>query len=191
VTGASRPLQQIAALALLALLLALLYGAAVQPVLQRQAADRQRLEQARATLARNQALLERKAAILAELESRRAARPAAPLHLSGASPSQAAAALQALIKEAALAAGTRLDSVEALSGERARVDGPARLVVRARLTADTRSLQAMLHRLEAARPLLLVDQLYVRSRSGRTEDARLHLDVRFDVTGFLGPEAAG
>jgi hypothetical protein len=169
--------QRIAAVLLL-VLLALAVDAALQPLRQFDDTTALRLAQARQTMARYRA-------VLAEADAPAAA-PTGVL-LEGASASQAAAALQGQIKQAASAAGARLDSVEALN------DGgdAGRLVLRARLTADTASLQAMLHRLESARPVLLVDQLYVRGRTGQAEKAGLHLDVRFDVIGFLAPEAGG
>lgn len=168
--------QRVVAVLLLALL-ALMVDAALEPLRRHTATAEMRLDQARATLARYRSLL-------AEAE---APPPAATgVLLADASASQAAAALQGRLKQAATSAGARLDSVEALGnpGE----DG--RLVLRARLTADTKSLQAMLYRLEATRPALLIDELYVRGRSGQAENAGLHLDVRFDVIGFLAPEAS-
>ncbi|MEQ9640281.1 MAG: type II secretion system protein GspM [Alphaproteobacteria bacterium] len=171
--GLSPPFQKIVAVLLLALLV-LLVDAALEPLRLSQAQGARELAQARATLARYRAVADDETAPAATTDAL----------LVGASTSQAAAALQAQIKEAAIAAGARLDSVEALT---ATEDG--RLVLRARLTADTRSLQAMLHRLEAARPVLLIDELYVRARTGRAEGAGLHLDVRFDVIGFPEPAA--
>lgn len=169
----SPAVQKIVALLLLALL-ALLVDAGLQPLRDSRAETARELAQARATLARYRAVAD---------DTSRPVDTAQAL-LAGASVSQAAAALQAQIKAAASAAGARLDSVEALN-----TVAEGRLVLRARLTADTKSLQAMLYRLEAARPVLLIDQLYVRGRTGRAEGAGLNLDVRFDVIGFPEPGA--
>ena len=163
---------------LLLLLVALAVDAVLRPLRDASETAQLRLGQARESVARYRTLL-------AEADAPPAA--STGVLLDGASASQVAAALQGRIKQAATASGARLDSVEALS------DGgdAGRLVMRARLTADTKSLQGMLHRLESTRPVLLVDQLYVHSRTGQAENAGLHLDVRFDVIGFLAPEAGG
>ena len=168
-TSLSPPIQKVVAVLLLALLV-MMVDAALEPLRRGHDLNQRELAQARATLARYRAVAGDDGATPIDTKT---------ALLAGASASQAAAALQAQIKDAAIAAGARLDSVEALN---AAADG--RLVLRARLTADTASLQAMLHRLEAARPVLLIDELYVRARTGRAEGAGLHLDVRFDVIDF-------
>ena len=166
-TSLSPPIQKVVAVLLLALLV-MMVDAALEPLRRGHDLNQRELAQARATLARYRAVAGDDGATPIDTKT---------ALLAGASASQAAAALQAQIKDAAIAAGARLDSVEALN---AAADG--RLVLRARLTADTASLQA-------ARPVLLIDELYVRARTGRAEGAGLHLDVRFDVIGFPEPGA--
>ncbi len=176
----NRLAQRLAAVCLLLLVVAVGYVGLGGPLAAQYAALAQR--EAQTALA-----LERYRRIVARTEAPRvgAGRSDLPLngiYLPGDSPAQAVAALQDRVKSAVAEAGARLGSVEVLAP---RVDdGVARQAVRARFAADTRSLQQVLHRLEASRPLLLLDNLYVRARDARSDKTRLRLDVRIDVAGF-------
>lgn len=169
----------------LALLLALLAGAwlaVVQPLLGWRAAAGARLAEAGATLMRYRTVagqseeIVRQAAALRDVAEREA------LFLPGATEGQAAAALQDVIKAAVGSADARADSIQALE---ATADGAlTRITMRVRLSADTKSLQRLLHALEAGRPVVLLDGLYVRARSFRADAQERNLDLRFDVIGF-------
>lgn len=176
----SRMLQRLAAVALLLLVVLVGYAGLAAPLATHYAALAQREQQTALLLARYQRIVARAEAPRAETGL-----PDLPLneiYLPGDSPAQAVAALQDRVKSAATDAGARLGSVEVLAPR--ADDGLTRQAVRARLTADTGSLQQMLHRLEASRPLLLLDNLYVRARDTRSDTSRLRLDVRIDVVGF-------
>lgn len=182
----SRVLQRLAAVALLLVVVFVGYAGLAVPSLQHYAALAQREQQ-------TARLLERYQRVVARAEAPRAATalpelPLKELYLPGGSPAQAVAALQDRVKSAAADAGARLGSVEVLAPRTA--DGLTRQAVRARLSADTRSLQQVLHTLESSRPLLLLDNLYVRARDTRSDTTRLRLDVRVDVIGFA-VEAGG
>jgi general secretion pathway protein M len=168
-----------------ALLLALAAGAwvlAVRPLLQWRAEARARLDEAAATLVRHRAVAARADEIAAETAALRDLAEREALFLPGASEGQAAAALQDAIKAAMASAGARADSVQALD---AIAEGALTTVaMRVRLSADTQALQRLLHALEAGRPILLVDGLYVRARTVRADAAERNLDVRLDVVGF-------
>lgn len=178
----NRMLHRLLAVALLLLVVLLGYAGLVVPLIGQYAALAQRDEQ-------TAQLLDRYRRIVARAEAPRpeTGMPDLPLneiYLPGDSPAQAVAALQNRVKTAAAEAGARLGSVEVLAP---RVDGGVtRQAVRARLSADTQSLQHVLHGLETARPLLLLDNLYVRARDTRSGGADMRLDVRFDVVGFAG-----
>ena len=174
----------------LALLLALLAAgwAAAQPLLAWRRAAETRLDAAAATLARNRGVvaqadeIAREAAALRDVASRES------LFLPGATEGQAAAALQDVVKAAVIAADARADSIQALE---ATSDGAlTRIVMRVRLTADTKSLQSLLHALEAGRPVALLEEVYVRARAFRADGQERNLDVRFDVVGFAQTGAA-
>ena len=176
----SRMLQRLAAVALLLLVVFVGYAGLAAPLAAHYAALAQREQQTALVLARYQRIVAR-----AEAPQTTAGLPDLSLndvYLPGDSPAQAVAALQDRVKSAAANAGARLGSVEVLAP---RSDGGlTRQAVRARLTADTGSLQQVLHRLESSRPLLLLDNLYVRARDTRSDTSQLRLDVRVDVAGF-------
>ncbi len=181
----SRILQRLAAVALLLLVVVVGYAGLAAPL----AAHYAVLEQRERQTAR---LLERYRRIVARTEAPSAATgthnlPLTEIYLPGESPAQAVAALQDRVKFAAADAGARLGSVEVLAP---RADGGLnRQAVRARFTADTQSLQKVLHSLESSRPLLLLNNLYVRARDTRSDTSQLRLDIRIDVVGFAGGAA--
>lgn len=170
------------ALALLLAAFAAAWLLAVEPLLAWRAGAQARLDETAATLARHRAIAARADEIAAEAAALRDLAERESLFLPGASEGQAAAALQDAIKAAMLAADARADSVQAL--DPATDGGVTTIAMRVRLTADTKSLQRLLHALEAGRPVLLVDGLYVRARTFRAEAAERNLDVRLDVIGF-------
>ena len=140
----SRILQRLAAVALLLLVVVVGYAGLAAPLAVHYAALAQREQ-------RTALLLERYQRIVVRTEAPQAAGdlPGLPLdeiYLPGDSPAQAVAALQDRVKFATADAGARLGSVEVLAP---RADGGLiRQAVRARLTADTGSLQKVLHGLK-------------------------------------------
>ena len=178
----NRILQRLAAVVLLLIVVLVGYAGLAAPLAAHYAALAQREQQTTLLLARYQRMVARGEAPRAETGLPDL--PLSDIYLPGDSPAQAVAALQDRVKSAASNAGARLGSVEVLAPRAA--DGLTRQAVRARLTADTGSLQQMLHRLEAGRPLLLLDSLYVRARDTRSDTSQLRLDVRVDVVGFAG-----
>jgi hypothetical protein len=174
--------RRLLALALLLGAVGAIWLAVVQPLLAWRAAAEQRLAEADATLARYRVVagqsddIVRQAGQLRDLAEREA------LFLPGATEGQAAAALQDVIKAAVAAADARADSIQALE---ATADGAlTRIAMRVRLSADTASLQRLLHALEAGRPVVLLEGVYVRARSLRADAQERNLDVRFDAVGF-------
>lgn len=173
---------RLVALALLLAALAGLWLVAVAPLLEWRNGAQARLDEAATTLARHRAIASRADEIAAEAAALRDLADRESLFLPGASEGQAAAALQDAIKAAMLTAEARADSIQALDPV---VEGAlTAIAMRVRLSADTKSLQRLLHALEAGRPVLLVDGLYVRARSFRADAAERNLDIRLDVVGF-------
>lgn len=113
----------------------------------------------------------------------------AQLLLPGVTESAAAASLQQLAGEAALQAGAMLLSFELLAGT--DQDAPLQaLTGRVRMTGGSNALRALLHALEIRRPLLRLDNLFIRARSGLDTIPGGHLDIQLDITGYrLLPKA--
>lgn len=172
----ARWLSRTAALALLALVVALLGAGLVAPYLRQVAAVAMRIDSHQAILDRYRALLGRPAP---------ATDPAptlAGLALPGGSPAQAAAALQEILSAFASKAGLRLEGVQVLPSEAA--PGPARLSVRVRGRGEMPALERFLYAVEAARPVLVTENLRVQGR--RDEPI---LDIQLEVVGFMAEPA--
>jgi len=106
------------------------------------------------------------------------------LLLPGESAAAAAAYLQQRMGEVAADSGALLLSFELLPVTNTG-DAPLKAVTgRIRVTANTQSLRALLHAVESHRPLLLLDNLFVRARSDQDSVPGGHLDVQMDVSGF-------
>lgn len=136
-------------------------------------------------LARLHGLAARRDGLQREVEALRRAPVLQNVFLASGSEAQAAATLQERMKRAAAAAGARLISLEALPPR--SQDGGEQLGLRVRLVGDTPALQKLVYALEVGRPFVLLDALYVRSRSVAAGSREPHLDIRFDVWGFLAP----
>jgi general secretion pathway protein M len=181
--------RRLVALALLIGCVAAAWFAIVQPLLDWRTAAEDRLAEAEATLMRFRTVaaqsddIVRQAATLRDVAEREA------LFLPGATEGQASAALQDAIKGAVDAADARADSIQAL--ETSAEGGLTRIAMRVRLTADTKSLQRLLHALEAGRPVVLLDGVDVRARSFRADGQERNLDVRFDAVGFAQTGGGG
>jgi general secretion pathway protein M len=106
-------------------------------------------------------------------------------YLAGSNVGIVAAALQAQLKGLVLRAGGEIKSSLVLPGKTDSVG--QRIAVRIQMVASIAPLQQVLHDIEAANPLLLVDALDVRviSRSHQAADEEPLLDIRFDVSGFV------
>jgi|GWRWMinimDraft_10_1066017.scaffolds.fasta_scaffold04080_2 general secretion pathway protein M len=106
------------------------------------------------------------------------------LLLPGESAAAAAAYLQQRMGEIAADSGALLLSFELLPVTNTD-DAPLKAAMgRIRVTANTQSLRALLHAVESHRPLLLLDNLFVRARSDQDSVPGGHLDVQMDVSGF-------
>lgn len=172
---------RIAALLLLAAACLLVLFGAVAPYLQVLAQSQQRLQAASAQLSIYSQTLARSTAGAADTggENRLAG-----LLLPGTSMAAAAAYLQQQTGGLAAHSGALLLSFE-LPPPLDAGEAPLQAVSgRIRVTANTTSLRALLHALESHRPLLLLDNVYVRARSDQDTVPGGHLDVQMDVTGY-------
>lgn len=101
----------------------------------------------------------------------------------------ASAELQNIVKTAVADAGGQLTSTQGLPGK--LTDGFLRVAVKVRMTGTTEALVGVLHTIESAVPVLLVDQLDinpvrgVRNRKTNKIDPSDQLNVSFEVISFL------
>lgn len=105
----------------------------------------------------------------------------------------ASAELQNIIKKAVSEAGGQLSSTQGLPGK--LEDGFFRVAVRVRMTASMETLSSVLHSLENAVPVLIVEQLDaspvrgLRNRVTNKVDTSLQLNVSFQVVSFMRGQA--
>ncbi len=177
-----------AALAVLAVLAVAAYGAVVEPIAARYPTQAE-IADARALLGRFQHLRSRTEALAESLRALESAAPVAGLFVGGGSDAQAAARLQGRIKAVSDAAGTEIITIQTLpvtdAGDHRRVG------LSVRMTANTRLLQQVFHEIESGAPPLVLDNVFVRARTRTARAAGQHLDVTFDVFGFMRPDEAG
>ncbi|HSV28130.1 MAG TPA: type II secretion system protein GspM [Candidatus Omnitrophota bacterium] len=160
----------------------------MMPVLDHHAGQQERIALLESQLARLKAAAAQREDLKRQQAELAARRGKSGLLLTGGSEALATATLQNMIKTAVARAGGELRSTQALpvtAGQGAR-----RLTVRALLSTDVEGLRTFLHAIEAGRPLLFVDDLDVRARPGGRDDDgdRVALEIRVDVTGYLGGE---
>ena len=112
------------------------------------------------------------------------------VYLAGNTDSLAAAGLQEDVSAKIGRAGGTLRSVQILP---ATSDGDFKKVsVRVQLTATLAAFSELLYSLEAARPFVFVDNLDIKNRRTRSNDANQdpELIIRFDLYGYLRPRTS-
>jgi hypothetical protein len=117
---------------------------------------------------------------------------AGPVAAAGAGPagllysdmpeSQAAATLQETVKSAAGAARVQVQGLQVLRSE--PMPGAVRIGVRVRGSGDIASLRGLIYAIEAARPVLYLDNLQVQSHAMTPAAATAPLDFQLDISGF-------
>ena len=188
-SGLSSAATRLAALAVLAAIALAAYGAVIAPIAARYRATEAEIADARALLGRFQDLGARAQALAEGLATLESAAPVAGLFIGGGSDAQAAARLQERIKAISDAAGTEIITIQTLP---VTEDGDHRRVgLTVRMTADTGLLQQVFHEIEGGAPPLVLDNVFVRARTRTARAAGQHLDVSYDVFGFLRPDVGG
>lgn len=105
----------------------------------------------------------------------------------------ASAELQNIVKTAVADAGGQLTSTQGLPGK--ELDGFFRVAVKVRMTGSMEALVGVLHSIETAVPVLLVDQLDInpvrgaRNRKTNKIEPSDQLNVSFQVVSFLRSQA--
>lgn len=108
--------------------------------------------------------------------------------LAQETPALASAELQQYVKRAIGQSGGGLVSTQVVPSEQKAGIVEATVKVRMRGSSDT--VQKLFYRLEAGRPLVFIDNVSLRT-TGRSGVAKgQHLDVRFDLTGYLRPPSS-
>ncbi len=188
----SKPVRQLAAVALLVAAGLALYGAAVEPAWHYFTAARERIAEGRVLLGRLEAATGRRGEV-EELRRRAEAAPTARLTLKGDTEAIRLAALQTTIGEAASRRGVRVVSARALPA--IEIDGRRLLGVRFDMRTDLATLQALLHGIETGEPMLLVHGLQLRaaggSGGGAAAGAAPTLDAGLSVFGVEPASRAG
>ncbi|MGH6942671.1 MAG: type II secretion system protein GspM [Geminicoccaceae bacterium] len=171
------------------------YGLIVAPVLAAYEDAEQRIEQARALLARYVALAEQRPALAERLAEQQERAASAPGYLQGPSDALAAAQLQDRVKSVVEAAGGKLRSTQILPAKPADAD-PAirRTALRVQFVVTIEGLTKTLYALETGQPYLLTDELTVHEQRVRRRrnapDLQPTLDVSLEVFGYLRQEPA-
>lgn len=180
-----RPLRQIAAVALLLLVIAGVAMTTVMPLTARVAELREEIEAERVVLGRLAAVAAR-AGETAEHERIGRAALESGAYLKGESQALLAAGLQTTLAQLAAASRVRFASTRALPP---RERDATRLIgVSVQFKAEVEQLRAVLFRIESHQPFLFVEGLQVRPVSPFSQSSpELNglLDVRLDVFGAL------
>ena len=182
---ASTAAARLAAAAILIALAVAAYAAVVDPVVTRYRDTQAEIADARTLLDRFKRLSTRTEALADTLRALERAAPLDGLFVGGESEAQAAARLQERIKAVGDAAGVALITIQTLPVTEAQ--DHRRIGLGVRMTADTRLLQKVFHEIESGVPRLVLDNVFVRGRTRTARNAGQHLDVTYDVFGFISP----
>lgn len=148
---------------------------------------RSTIETSAEQVASYRALIASESAVRKAKQEFAAARSDAGLFIEAGNADLAAAQLQTKVKEIVAASGGTLVSTQNLPSS--SQDDPGKVIVRVRMKGDVDALAKVLYEVEAHRPLMLVDDLDIRSRktvTGRRGQRRtvFSLDADFNLAAF-------
>jgi general secretion pathway protein M len=180
-----------AALALLGLLLMAAYAVVLHPLFGRYEGYQSTLQDLQSHLARYRAVAAERGAVEKRIEAFRRERGNVEVYLRNATSTLASAELQERIKQVVEGGGGTLVSTQTLPD---RSDGGlVQVAIKVRMKGEVESMQKVFYELESGRPLLFIDNVFVRSRMirrGRNLDTAADLDINFDVVGYMRAEPA-
>ena len=182
------PASRLAALGLLLVVVLVLYAGVAVPVIERAERDATTLGLAQERLARLQSLAAQRENFAQAYDRVRARGPVEGLFIEASSPATASALLQERLKALIKASGASVTSLFALPA--VTKEDHRRIALRILLTADTPALQSILHGIEIAEPVLVVEKLYVRARTARSVNVVRDLDVEIEILGFIAKQSA-
>ncbi len=139
-------------------------------------------------IVRFESMLARHPQLEAQLGQMRQQLATSDYFLEAANPALAAADLQQRVRRVIESNGGQLVSTQNLTSP--ANDELIEVIIRVRMTGGIESLGRALYELEGGSPLLLVDNLGVRSNKrylgrGQNRVVEFHQDVNFDLIGFL------
>ena len=139
-------------------------------------------------IVRFESMLARHPQLEAQLGQMRQQLATSDYFLEAANPALAAADLQQRVRRVIESNGGQLVSTQNLTSP--ADDELIEVIIRVRMTGGIESLGRALYELEGGSPLLLVDNLGVRSNKrylgrGQNRVVEFHQDVNFDLIGFL------
>lgn len=113
--------------------------------------------------------------------------------LQAETPQLAAADLQQKVKQAVESNGGQLVSTQNITDP--KQEKLVEVIIRIRMNGGAAVLSRVLHELESGTPLLMVDNLTIRSNKryrgrGRSRVVEFHQDTNFDLIGFLREKGA-
>jgi general secretion pathway protein M len=174
---------KIAAIAILILVILTVYFAIFSPVLAYYENMAETLEQRRELLRRYESAVNELPRLRAQQKQRRTGASAAQFLLTGASDAIATAALQANLKDIVESNGAEIASSAMLPSDTA--GALRRTGVRVAFSGDLQLVTAVLLEIEAAHPVLSVENLELHRATGNgNDDENPHLAVSLDVFGF-------
>ena len=187
--GQASYLTRAASLGLLFAAALLIYAVAVDPVIDQAQRDATALALAQDRLVRFQRLAAEVDELGRAYDRVRARGPIEGLFIEASSPATANALLQERIKQLVKSSNARVTSLFALPA--VNKEDHRRVGLRVLMTADTAALQTILHGIETADPVLIIEKLYVRARTARSVNVVRDLDVQIELVGFLRRASTG
>ncbi len=185
---------RLAAVALLALALLLVYGAVDRGLIARYRSYQKTGQELQERLQRLRGIVANRELLETELQGLKEDNAMAVYYLETSSPTLAATELQQRIKSIVEGNGGQLTSTQILPVT--QDSGFTRVAIRAQMQGGTEVLQKVLHGLETARPLLFVDNLTIRSqlirkrvRGSREVSTTLRMTTVFELAGYMRDEA--
>lgn len=185
-------LSKVAAISLLVALLALVAFYGAYPLWRGHQSVDEEIAQSEQLIERFAKARDQKAAYEARIAELRDRQAQSGTFIAGETDAMAAADLQQRIKAAVDNSGGQLKSTQIL----ALKDDEAfeRVAVRIAMVGTIESFFQLLHDLEGGRPYTFIDNLDVKARRARRrkadqEDVATQLTIRFDLYGYLSPEA--
>ena len=185
------------AVLLLVLVAALVWRGALEPLWRIWQEDREAVAGHRDAIARLKGLASQREALLAALEREQAGSELETTLIRADSDTLAAAELQQQVKSLVESHGGSLVSAQPTTSQAA---GPfTHIGLNLRMLLTVEALQQVLHELESRRPVTVIEQMLVLSRSRARGTTRRRpapprsdqLDVRLTVGGFLAPGGKG
>ena len=183
------PIQRWLALGLLMLVLAIIIFVVLVPLITTGMAYHEEKNDLLFRLQRQQTIAGRESLVAEDLESVKQAFLQQEYFSTSSTEALASAELQNIVKTAVSDAGGQLTSTQGLPG---KLDGGFfRVSVKVRMTATMEALVSVLHTIETAVPVLIVEQLDinpvrgVRNRKTNKIEASNQLNVSFEVVSFM------